>query len=185
MNNNFRVQEMGRIALFAALTSVLAFVSIPLPFSPVPVSGQTLGVMLAGIFLTGRNAAVSQFIYTLLGVVGLPVFAGGRSGIGILFGATGGYIWGFIIGAYVIGKITEGKFKDRWLRKLVALVVGGVVVIYILGMAQFMFVMDASLGKAISATMLPFLPGDAFKILVAILIGQKINLEAISTRDIF
>jgi biotin transport system substrate-specific component len=177
MNNSFSIQEMGRIALLAAVTCVLAFVIIPLPFSPVAVSGQTLGVMLAGLILSGRNAAVSQFVYVLLGIVGLPVFAGGQSGIGVLFGPTGGYIWGFVIGAYIIGKLTESKWKNIWLQKLMALIIGGVIVIYIFGLFQFMLVMDVSLGKAISLTMLPFLPGDVFKILIAILISQKIRLN--------
>ena len=178
-NSNFTVQEMGRIALFAALTSILAFIIVPLPLSPVPVSGQTLGVMLAGIFLKGRNAFFSQFIYILMGIIGLPIFAGGSSGIGVLLGPTGGFIWGFLIGAYIIGKLTEKEFNTPWLGNSLSLILGGVIAIYIPGVIQYVIVMGVSVKEAISVAVIPFLPGDVFKIIVGLMVSRKVVFKRV------
>ena len=176
-NSNYSIQEMGRIAIFAAVTSVLAFITIPLPFSPVPVTGQTLGVMLAGVFLSGRNAFMSQVVYVLLGIAGLPVFSGGRSGIGILMGPTGGYIWGFILGAFVIGYFFNKNLS--LINKIGILIAGGVAVIYVCGLFQFIIVTDRSIIDAISLTMLPYLPGDVLKILITLFVSNKIDLDRV------
>ncbi|MFW6006715.1 MAG: biotin transporter BioY [Bacillota bacterium] len=173
-NSNFSTREMGRIAIFAALTAILAFVVIPLPFSPVPVSGQTLGVMLAGLYLSGRNAFFSQLIYTFLGVIGLPVFAGGSSGIGVLFGPSGGFIWGFLLGAYIIGKLTEDESNKSWIINTGILVTGGVVAIYFPGLIQFSLLMGVSIIEAFSMVVFPFLPGDILKIIVSLFMYKKI-----------
>ncbi|MFW6022431.1 MAG: biotin transporter BioY [Halanaerobiaceae bacterium] len=171
--SNFSVQDLTHIALFAAITAVLAFISIPLPFSPVPVSGQTLGVMLAGVFLGSKKAALSQFVYIILGGVGLPIFSGGSSGLGILIGPTGGYLWGFIIGAYVIGKLFEIKQDKGLIWKAFALFTGGLFVIYLTGFIQLMLVTDMSFSKAMSVGVLPFIPGGIFKIIVALIVSQR------------
>ncbi|MFW5991595.1 MAG: biotin transporter BioY [Halanaerobiaceae bacterium] len=172
-NSNFSVRDLTQIGLFAALTGVLAFISVPLPFSPVPVSGQTLGVMLAGVLLGSRKGALSQVVYVILGSIGLPIFSGGTSGIGVLFGPTGGYIWGFIIGAYIIGKIIEIKEEPGIIWKAAALITGGILVIYLTGVLQLMLAAKMSLAKAITAGVLPFIPGGIFKIIVTLLISQR------------
>ena len=94
-------------SLFAALTAAGAYIQIPMPFSPVPVTLQVFFVLLAGSILKSKWGSLSMIVYTLLGIAGLPVFAGGSSGIGVLLGPTGGYIVGFILAAYVIGKLSE------------------------------------------------------------------------------
>lgn len=177
--NGSRIREIALAAMFAAITAVLAFITIPLPFSPVPISGQTLGVMLAGLLLGSRGAAISQMLYLFLGAVGLPIFAGGSSGIGALFGPTGGYLWGFVVGAYVIGKVIEGREEVGLGWKIFALVVGGIAVVYILGLAQLMYVTEMSLSKAVAVGALPFLIGDGFKVVVVALVAQKINMRAL------
>jgi Uncharacterized conserved protein len=103
------IRQMTLISLFAALTAVGGFISIPL--YPVPLTLQTLFTLLAAMILGSVMGASSQIIYVLLGVIGLPVFAGFKAGIGILFGPTGGFLLGFIISAYIIGKIVELKKK--------------------------------------------------------------------------
>ncbi len=82
--------DVALVGLFAALTAVGAYVAVPLPFSPVPVTLQTLFVYLSGLVLGGRRGALSQLVYLLLGASGIPVFAGGRGGVGVIFGPTGG-----------------------------------------------------------------------------------------------
>ena len=106
------VRNLTRVAMFTALMCVLAYVFLQLPISPVAISAQTFGVMLAGLVLEPNLAALSQALYVLLGALGLPVFAGGASGIGILIGPKGGYLWGFIVGAYVTAAIIQKSEKN-------------------------------------------------------------------------
>ncbi|MFW6035406.1 MAG: biotin transporter BioY [Halothermotrichaceae bacterium] len=180
--SNISVRDITQVALFAALTAVLAFVTVPLPFSPVPVTGQTLGVMLAGLFLGSRKAALSQIIYAFLGGIGLPIFAGGGSGFGSFVGPTGGYIWGFIAGAYIIGKLVEIKEEPDLIWKTTSLVIGGIIVIYTFGVAQMMIVTEMNIAKAFTAGALPFLPGDIFKVVLTLLIGQR-GLKQLINRE--
>ena len=109
-------------SMFGAATAVGAFISIPIP--PVPITLQTLFTYLAGALLGGRLGALSQFVYLLLGVMGLPVFALGKAGFGVLFGPTGGYIIGFIGSAYVIGTMIETKNNPGILWILLSLIAG-------------------------------------------------------------
>ncbi|ACL69274.1 biotin transporter BioY [Halothermothrix orenii] len=175
------IHDLTRIAFFAALTGILAYISFPLPFSPVPVSGQTLGVMLAGLLLGSYRGFLSQIAYILLGVIGLPVFAGGSSGIGSLFGPSGGYIWGFLFGAYIIGRLFESFNNSNYIVKFFFLVTGGIVVVYLFGITQLIIVTKMSLTEAIVSGMLPFLPGDLFKIFIVTLISQKGLISAFRT----
>lgn len=96
-------------AMFAALTAAVAWFKIPLPFTPVPITLQTLLVLLSGAVLGAYYGALAMIIYLLLGAIGLPVFAGGSSGIGVLLGPTGGYLFSYPIAAFVIGKMTKSK----------------------------------------------------------------------------
>lgn len=102
------VRTIARTAMMAAVTAVLAQVAIPLPGNPVPVTLQVLGVLLAGLVLPPAQALQSVAIYVALGAVGLPVFAAGRAGLHVLVGPTGGYLWGFIVGAYVTARLRGG-----------------------------------------------------------------------------
>lgn len=164
---------MTLISLFAALTAAGAFISIP--FQPVPFSLQTLFTLLAGMTLGSISGSVSQVIYILLGVIGLPVFAGFKSGIGILLGPTGGFLFGFIISAYVIGKIIEGKKEKNIFYYLLAGFLG-TVIIYFIGVTQLSLVTGIGIKKALLVGVLPFLPGDILKIIAASFIAQKLKI---------
>lgn len=163
-SNNDSLRSMIYAALFGALTAIGAFMVIPL--QPVPITLQTLFTSLAGILLGSSVGAMSQIVYVLLGIIGLPVFSGGKAGIGILFGPTGGYLLGFIAAAFVIGKVIKARRKPGLPWLILALVIGDLV-IYTLGTAQLMLVADLSLYKALLIGVLPFLPGDIFKLIVA------------------
>ncbi len=106
-----KTKGMVLCALFAALTGVGALIAIPLPFTPVPITLQTFFIFLAGALLGKYLGALSQLIYLLLGVVGLPVFAKGSSGIGALLGPSGGYLVGFIPAAFLVGYLLERREK--------------------------------------------------------------------------
>ncbi len=158
-------RHMTKAALMAAITAALAWVVFPLPFSTVPVSGQTVGVMAAGILLPPRWAALSMVVYVLLGAVGLPVYAGGGAGIGVLAGPTGGYIWAFIPSALFISWGLRQSWAVRAWSKITILVVGGIGLIYIPGVLQLMAYTGLGFSQALLVGALPFLLGDALKIL--------------------
>ncbi len=164
-------RNLALVALFAALTAIGAWIQIPI--APVPFTFQVLFVLLAGVVLGPWQGALSQIIYILLGLVGLPVFAGGTSGLGILFGPTGGYLFGFILGAYLIGKLTV-VFKQTFLTVLISMV-SGIIVIYLLGMIQLAIVANLSLGKAFIGGVLPFVGFDLFKAVIAAAVAQRLH----------
>jgi len=158
-------KRMTIIALFAALISVSSYLSIPLPFSPVPLTLQTFVIMLAGLVLAPVEAAASVGVFLLLGAVGLPVFSGGTAGFGVLFGATGGYLFGFLAGAVVIG-LLKGK-EISFVRMLIATTIGGIVVVYAIGVPWLASFTGMGLSGAFTVGALPFLIGDAIKVFVA------------------
>src|SRR5665647_1201755 len=168
------LRRMVYAAMFGAMTAIGAFIVIPL--QPVPISLQSLFCGLAGILLGGYTGALSQVVYVLLGIIGLPVFAGGKAGLGTLFGPTGGYLIGFIIAAFVIGKMVEVRREPGLIWMGLALVVGNLV-IYALGVLQLSFVADISLIKSLLVGVIPFLPGDLLKLVAAAMIGLKLRQQ--------
>ncbi len=135
-------------ALFAALTGVGALIAIPLPFTPVPITLQTFFIFLAGALLGKYLGALSQLIYLLLGVVGLPVFAKGSSGIGALLGPSGGYLVGFIPAAFLVGYLLERREKPPLGLIFLAMVVG-LLAIYLPGVGWLMWVAKLNLVKGL------------------------------------
>lgn len=171
-NSKSPLRSMVYAAMFGALTAVGSFMVIPL--QPVPITLQTLFTGLAGALLGSSTGALSQIVYVLLGLIGLPVFAGGRAGMGTLFGPSGGYLIGFIIGAYVVGKIVEIRPNAGWAWIAMALVAGNVV-IYTLGTAQLALVAHFSWLKAVLVGVVPFLIGDALKLGAATWLALKLR----------
>lgn len=167
------IHQMTLISLFAALTAVGAFISIPI--YPVPLSLQTLFTLLAAMTLGSVMGASSQIIYVMLGVIGLPVFSGFKAGIGILFGPTGGFLFGFIISAYVIGKMIELKKEKNIFYYFLAGIIG-TIILYIIGITQLSLVTGIGIKKAIAVGMLPFLPGDILKIIAASFVARKFKM---------
>lgn len=161
-------------ALFAALISAVAVVKIPLPFTPVPITLQTLLVLLSGAMLGARYGALSMIIYLLLGVIGLPVFAGGKSGIAHLLGPTGGFLLSFPIAAFVIGKLTA---KTKKLPTLLFAMFIATLIIYIIGATQGMVVTRLGLNAIFMGWILPFIIGDAIKIILAASIAKSVDIN--------
>ncbi len=171
MNKN-KLTDFIYAAMFAALISVLGFLSIPLPFSPVPVTGQSLGVMLAGSILTARQSNLALLTFLLLGVAGVPVFAGGTAGVGILLGPRGGYLLGFWAAAILIAFMRRQNGK-LW-HLAAANIAGGIGLVYILGVCWLSTVTGMPLAKAITVGALPYIPGDLFKVIIATLVGSAV-----------
>ena len=151
-------------ALFAALTAICSQIAIPLPMD-VPLSLATFAVMLSGALLGSFGGAVSQLVYILLGAVGVPVFAGFRGGPDRLVGPTGGYIIGYVFMALVIGLILSKSGTGFGVT--VFAMTAGTVVCYLFGTVWYLILMKSALLPALTACVLPFLPGDVLKILLA------------------
>lgn len=159
---------VGGVVGFALLTALAAQVRIPLPFTPVPITGQTLAVLLAGAVLGGWAGAASQGLYLLLGLVGLPVFAGGNGGVAYATGPTLGYLVGFVVAAYVVGRLAErGQDRSPW-TALPAFLAGNAV-IYVLGVAWLWWSVPqiATIEDALVKGLVPFIVGDSVKIALA------------------
>ena len=166
------LREMTLAALFGAATAAGAYLIIPLP--PVPITLQTLVLCVAAALLGARLGALSQVVYLILGLIGLPVFAGGKAGLGVLFGPTGGYLIGFVLGAWLIGKLVAARPHWGFWWLVVAMSVGHLL-IYALGTARLAWVADLSWQKAVMVGAVPFLPGDALKIAAAAWLARMLR----------
>ena len=153
------------VVLGVLFVAALAQVKIPLPFTPVPLTGQTFAVLLLGATLGSKRGVASMLLYILLGALGLPVFAGGASGMEYLSGATLGYLVGFVMAAYVIGLLAERGLERNVQTSLVPFL-AGTVIIYVCGVAWLTFLLG-SLAKALAAGLFPFLIGDGIKLIAA------------------
>jgi biotin transport system substrate-specific component len=162
------LRDVILIVLGALFAAALAQVKIPLPFTPVPLTGQTFAVLLVGATLGSKRGAASMALYIALGALGLPVFAGGASGIAYLSGATLGYLIGFVMAAYIVGLLAEQGLERSVRTSLIPFLVG-TVIIYICGVA-WLTILLGSFNKAIAAGLLPFLIGDAIKLIAAALV---------------
>lgn len=171
MSPRFTTREMVRVSLFASLTAVGGFISIPLPLGLVPFSLQSFITYLSGIFLGPFLGALSQLIYILLGCLNLPVFAGGLAGYAVLLGPTGGYLWGFVLASFVIGGLVRIKKNTWWM--LLSLL-AGTAVIYGCGIWQLMAITGASFHRAFWLGAAVFLPGDIFKMVLAAYLARKV-----------
>ena len=167
------IYQMILISLFAGLTAIGAFISIPIGL--VPISLQNLFTFLAGMVLGSKLGALSQLIYVLLGAVGLPVFSGFRGGMGVLFGPTGGFLIGFIISAYIIGKLTE-NLREAKIFPYFTIGLLGAFLIYLFGVAQLLIITKIGVKEAIIVGVIPFLAGDSLKVIAAAFIAVRLKL---------
>lgn len=158
-----RVYDVLLILSGAWFVTLSAYVAIRLPFSPVPITAQTLTVMLMGLLLGRKRGALALATYLAEGAMGLPVFAGGASGLPYLFGPTGGYLFGFVAAAYVTGALAERGWDRRSWTTLAAMLIGhGVLYLPgLLWLSRFVGERTLALG------LWPFVPGDVLKIALA------------------
>jgi len=161
-----KLRSLIMASLFAAVTAVMAQVSIPIPFSPVPLTGQTFAVFLSGAVLGSRLGALAMIVYILLGAIGLPVFAQARAGIGVIIGHTGGYLIGFVVGAYILGKIVEA-YPNAGIWRLLSGMAVCLAITYTLGAIQLALVLGWPAQKAVMLGIVPFVPLDILKMVLA------------------
>lgn len=163
------------IALFAALTAVLSTVpQIHLPLG-VPITAQSLGIMLCGIVLGAKRGALAVLLYLAVAAMGLPVLSGGRGGLAPFVGPTAGFIWGWPVAAFVTGLIMERWRTSVGPTALVAAVVGCILVLYPFGIVGLWLLAPQSTAlPTIAASMAIFLPGDLVKAGLAALVAQSL-----------
>ena len=146
----------------AAITALAAQVRIPLPFTPVPITGQTFAVLLTGAALGWKLGAAGQLLYVAVGALGAPVFTDGSGGLEVISGATGGYLIGFIFAAALVGRLAEGR-QDRTFPTMFTAFILGSAVIYIFGVTGLMAATGWPLAEAVEKGVVPFLLGDIIK----------------------
>ncbi|HEY0837752.1 MAG TPA: biotin transporter BioY [Azospirillum sp.] len=169
-------RDLVHCALFAAVVAALGLLPpIPLGFIPVPITAQTLGVMLAGALLGARRGGVALALFVLLVAAGLPLLAGGRGGMGAILGPTGGFALGFIPGAFVVGLLTERLHgRGGVLGQFAACMLGGIGVIYACGIPWLSVVAGMPIEKAAMGAM-AFVPGDLIKAGIAAFVAATVR----------
>ena len=147
---------------------------IALSITPVPITLQSLGVMLAGGLLGSRLGALSQLIFLLIVGVGAPLLAGGRGGLGVFVGPSAGYLLGYIIGAFVIGYLIERLREVSIIKVLCINIIGGIFVVYVFGITVQAFLMDVSVWETMKVSAV-FLLGDCIKAIIAAILVTKLH----------
>lgn len=163
--------------LFIAMTAVFSWISIP--FIPVPITLQTLGVFLTGAVMK-RYAAIPMALYLVLGAIGLPVFHNGAAGPGVLLGPTGGFLIGFVPAALLVGLCYEQHGEKIQVAGLAL----GTLIIYLFGLSWLVLSVPMNLVAAFTAGMLPFIPGDIIKDTAAFLIARRVKPYTFGLREV-
>jgi biotin transport system substrate-specific component len=182
-----RVRDAVLIVGFALLTAAAAQISIPLGFTPVPITGQTFAVLLAGGTLGAVRGGASQFLYVALGAIGLPFYADGDGGWSVATGATGGYLVGFVVAAALIGWMAE-RGQDRAVSTAIPAFLAGSVVFYAFGLpwlahkAGVPFNGPVDGDNALAWGLYPFIIGDVIKaVLAGVLLPAAWRLRTLDT----
>ncbi|MCC8141040.1 MAG: biotin transporter BioY [Lachnospiraceae bacterium] len=175
VKQKIKTMDLVFIAIFAALMAVCSWISIPMA---IPFTLQTFGVFMAVGILGGRRGTIAILVYILLGAIGIPVFANFTGGPGVLFGSTGGYIFGFLFSALVMWAMEKLPGKKAVIQILSMVV--GLAICYTVGTAWFMFIYGRQvgaigLGAALLMCVVPFIIPDIAKIVVAFLLSNRLR----------
>lgn len=170
-----KTKQLALIGLMSAILCILGPLSLPIPISPVPISLGTLAVYFVVYVLGMKQGTISLCIYLLLGAVGLPVFSSFGGGIGKILGPTGGYLLGYLFMAVICG-----YFLEKWERNYPMCFLGmalGTAACYLFGSLWLGYQADISFSAALAAGVLPFIPGDFFKIIIAMFLGEQVRRQ--------
>ncbi|MEL7647482.1 MAG: biotin transporter BioY [Sedimentibacter sp.] len=171
------IRDITQSGIFTALTAIGAFISIPI--GPVPITLQSFFVILSGMILGSKKALLSQIAYLLLGLAGLPIFAGFSGGVQTVFKPSFGFLLGYSVAAFVVGKITENKENTVVINAAAA--TAGTLIIYAMGLPYMYYILNIMLAKGLSIAkvlqigMLVFIPGDVLKAVIAAAMGKKLH----------
>lgn len=171
------IKNMVLVSMFSALTAIGAFISFPI--GPVPITLQSLFVILSGIVLGAKLGALSQIVYIFLGLIGIPIFAGFTGGLQVLMKPSFGFVIGFIFAAFIVGLITNSE-KDISSKRIFIASLVGTITIYLFGLPYMYYILNIVGGKGLSFMSilnigcLLFLPGDFLKFIIVLVIGEKL-----------
>lgn len=161
-----RLVDVAIVVAGAALIAASAQVAIPLPFTPVPITGQTFSVLLVGAVLGTTRGGSSALLYVLVGALGAPVYAEGSGGLAVLTGPTGGYLLAFPLAAALVGRLAERRWDRRFPSALGAMLCGNVLV-YLVGLPWLAVSLGTGLERTLELGLYPFVPGDGVKLFLA------------------
>ena len=176
-DSKLSIQDICSVAIMAALTAVMAQISIPMPLG-VPMTMQTFAVTLAGVILGSKRGALSMVVYLLIGSVGVPVFSNMGGGIQYLVGPTGGFLLSFPIMAYLIGVGVEKK-RQKGMFSLYLILAN-----YVVGVAMYCVLMDSTIWVGISACVIPFIPTAVVKAIAAAVLGLQVRKRLVAVLQI-
>jgi biotin transport system substrate-specific component len=171
-----KTRDLAYVALFAAIVAVLGVIPpIAIPVIPVPITAQTLGVMLAGSVLGARRGGLALLLFLAVVAVGAPVLSGGNGGLGVFVGPTAGYLYSWPVAAFVVGLLTQLFWRRFNLGyAFLANVIGGIVVVYAIGIPFTSLYADVPLTTSFLGALL-FIPGDLVKALIAALVAVGVR----------
>lgn len=173
MNNNRNIRDITRIALMVAMLSITAYISFPIPFTPILITAQTVVINLIGLTLNPKKSVTTILVFLLIGTIGIPVFSGGRAGIGILVGPSGGYFLGFVIAVFAMSYLRGNKIDFK--RYLFLTIVVGTPIIYFFAAMWMSYYNGSTIIDTIKIAILPFIVGDIIKGFIASIIAVRLN----------
>ena len=173
MSNREKIKKLTYTALFTSLIIVGGYIAIPIPMSPSPVAFADMFVIMAGLYLGLRLGLVCVGAYIILGALGAPVFAGFTGGLGILLSPRGGFIFGFLVTAGFCGLVSRGK-QLSFLKTLIT-VTTATIILFAIGVSAARIFFMESWSAAVTAMLLPFIPGNVFKIVVIMLLEKSLR----------
>ncbi|MBQ7943396.1 MAG: biotin transporter BioY [Lachnospiraceae bacterium] len=173
MEDRMKTKAMTLIGLVTALLCIAGPIAVTIPLSPVPISLATLAICFAVYVLGMKNGTISCLLYLLMGMIGLPIFSGFSGGIGKLLGPTGGYLIGYIALAAISGFFIEKWQTNRFMHGIGMVL--GTVICYMLGSIWLMQQAKVTFYTSITMGVLPFLPGDVLKLIVAVTLGPVLR----------
>ncbi|HLP22803.1 MAG TPA: biotin transporter BioY [Microbacteriaceae bacterium] len=163
-------RNLAHIVVFAALIAALTVFG-SFQIGPVPLTLQTFGVLLAGALLGPRKGPLAVALYLFVGAVGVPVFANGSAGLGALFGPTGGFLFGFVLAAWVVGALTARLMPNYRLLPALGVTLLGGISVYLVGAPW----LAAAYGPAVIPTLAIFIPGDLLKVVATVLVATSVH----------
>lgn len=172
-NNNSSIRNITMVSLMVAMLSITAYISFPIPFTPILITAQTIVINLIGLTLRPKKSVTTILVFLLIGSIGIPVFSGGRAGIGTLVGPSGGYFLGFVVAVFLISYLRGSKINFR---TYLFLTIGvGMTIIYFFAALWMSYYNGATIIETIKIAILPFIAGDIIKCFIASIIAVRLN----------
>lgn len=177
-NTQTRTAVLTRSALFIAITAICSWISVPIPGTSVPINLATFAVILAGLVLGPKDGPIAITVFLVLGAIGVPVFHSFTGGMGVVFGPTGGFLIGYILLALMAGiSVTQ---ESHPIANYVIFTLIGEVLLYALGCIWFIFQAGSNIQTALMACVIPFIPGDIVKMILAYLVASRLRRFSIA-----